>query len=358
MHYTEQPTPPFNSPYQTHAPREDSLLETSYLSHRRHDPMSRYSQGLGLYDYHHQVSATVPSSPSTSEPWSGHVSTGTSPLMTQAIADPYASGAFDHPIIRSPQPWEGSQLSPRSSVSSVAMLPVHSQPRSDNAYHQLSCEMTAVNLGTHGWSHDARYTHNEAMMPSSRHHPMTLAPERLNNTVVPYGNPYGVPNVPRMEPTPTPEYEHQPYHRASSKRSSISSSEYPQISAHKQRTRSRRHTDPATAAFTCSQCNPLKGFARHYNFKQHMETHKADRERPHVCHYEDCKKAFIRNTDLKRHHTSVHLKKKEFSCYKCGSLFARKDTCKRYVVSSCEPSSTTNIKQAQGRWLLQENTAV
>lgn len=329
MQYTEQPTPPFNSPYQTHASRSDSLLETSYLSPSRHDPMSRYPQGLGLYNYHHQVPTTLPPSPSPSEPWSGHVSTGASPLMTQAIADPYASGAFDHPIIRSPQPWDGAQLSPRSSVSSATMVPVHSHPGSDNAYHEMEHEMGTVSIGGHGWSHDPRYAHNETTLPSSRHHPLTVAPERLNSTIIPYGNPYGATQAPRMEATPAPEYENQAYLRASSERSSVSRSEYPQVPAHRQRMRSRRHTNPATAAFVCTMCNPQKGFARHYNYKQHMETHQADRAKPHVCPYEDCRRAFVRKTDLTRHHISVHAKKRDWKCTKCPSMFARKDTCNR-----------------------------
>jgi hypothetical protein len=323
MQYTEQPTPPFNSPYQTHASREDSLLETPYLSPSRHDPMSRYPQGLGLYSYHHQVPTTLPPSPASSEPWSGHVSTGASPLMSQAIADPYASGAFDHPIIRSPQPWEGSQFSPRSSVSSTTMVPVHSHPGCDHTYHELNREMTAVSLGSHGWNHDARYVHNEASLPSSRHHPLTVAP---SSTIIAYGNHYGATQVPRMEPTPA---ENQAYLRASSERSSVSRPRYPQVPAHRQRKRSRRHTSPTTAAFICTLCTTPKGFARHYNYTQHLNTHKANRPRPNVCPYEDCQRAFVRHTDLKRHHISVHAKDKPWHCDRCTAKFARKDTCGR-----------------------------
>ncbi|KAF1927866.1 uncharacterized protein M421DRAFT_162260 [Didymella exigua CBS 183.55] len=325
MLYTEQPTPPFNSPYQTHASREDSLLEAPYLSPSQHNSMSRYPQGLGLYNYHHQAPTTLPPSPSPSEPWSGHVSTGASPIMTQAIADPYASGAFDHPIIRSPQPWDGSQLSPRSSVSSATMVSVHSHPGSNNAYH----EMTTANFGSHSWSHDARYTHNEGTLPLSRHCPLIVVPERLNNNVFPYDNPYDATQIPRMEPTLAMEYDDQAYLRASSEMSSASRPEYPQTPAHRQRIRSRRHTDPATAAFVCTLCKPQKGFARNYNFKQHMETHNPNRAKPHVCRMEGCQKAFVRKLDLDRHNTSVHKKERGFKCDKCPADFARKDTCGR-----------------------------
>lgn len=351
MQYTEQPTPPFNSPYQTHASREDSFLETPYLSPSRHDPMSRYPQGLGLYNYHHQVPTTLPPSPSPSEPWSGHISSGTSPLMTQAIADPYASGAFDHPIIRSPQPWENSQLSPRSSVSSGTMVPVHSHPGSDNAYHEINREMPTVSLGGQGWGHDTRYVQTEPSLPLSRHHPLTVAPERLNSAILPYGHHYGATQLPRMEPTPAPEYEHQACFRASSEKSSTSRPNYPRVAPHKQRLRSRRHTSPSTAAFVCHQCRDPKGFARHYNYKQHMETHKADRARPHVCPYEDCPRAFVRAADLTRHHISVHAKRKDYKCKRCPSLFARKDTCDRCVVLSHDACTMANGNQAHARWL-------
>src|SRR5690242_11250511 len=125
MQYAEQPTPPFNSPYQTHASRTDSLLEPPYLSPSRHETTTKYPHGLGLYNYNNQVHATLPPSPSPSDSWSSHVS-GTSPLMAQVIVDPYASGAFEHPVIRSPQPWEGAQLSPRLSVSPTTVVPLYS----------------------------------------------------------------------------------------------------------------------------------------------------------------------------------------------------------------------------------------
>ena len=153
MQYAEQPTPPFNSPYQTHASRSDSLLDPPYLSPRRHENMSKYPQGLGLYNYHHQLPTTLPPSPSPSDTWSGHVSSSASPLMTQAIADPWASGAYEHPIIRSPQPWSASQLSPRSSVSSVAMVPGYSHAGSEDSYHDMKYGIDTVRLDGHADQH-------------------------------------------------------------------------------------------------------------------------------------------------------------------------------------------------------------
>ncbi|KAF2631185.1 hypothetical protein BU25DRAFT_437713 [Macroventuria anomochaeta] len=338
MQYAEQPTPPFNSPYQTHAPRSDSLLEPPYLSPNRHESTSKYPQGLGLYNYHHQVPTTLPPSPSPSDSWSGHVSTDASPLMAHAIADPYASGAFEHPIIQSPQPWNGAQLSPRSSVSSVIMVPVYSHSGSDNAYHEMSQGRGAISLEGHGWTHDARYVHNEPTLPLSRHHPLTVAPERLNSTILPYENAYGSTQVAKLESTPAPGYENLAYVRASSERSTRTRTEYPQASVHqasvyRQRRRGRRQTGLSTAAFRCYRCD--KGFARQYNYKQHLETHKENREKPHVCPYEDCPKAFVRKTDLNRHNTSVHLRYKDFQCHRCTAKFARKDTRTRHEEDGC-----------------------
>ena len=327
MQYAEQPTPPFNSPYQTHASRSGSLLEPPYLSPSRHESISKYPQGLGLYNYHHQVHTNLPPSPAPSDSWSNHVSTGASPLMTHAIADPYASGAFEHPIIRSPQPWDGAQLSPRSSVSPAAMVPVYSHTVSDDAYHEMNQGVGAVNLEGQAWAHDARYAHNGSTLSSTRHHPLTVAPERLNGIIHPYENAYGSNQVARLEPTPTPEYENHGYAPAPSERSTISRAEFPQVSAHpvnRQSVRNRRHTDPATAPFRCCKCD--KGFARQYNYKQHLETHRKDREKPHVCPYADCQRPFVRKTDLNRHHKSVHLRSRDEKCKRCAAPFSRKDT--------------------------------
>jgi len=328
MQYAEQPTPPFNSPYQTHASRSDSLLEPPYLSPSRTESMSKYPQGLGIYGYHHQVPTTLPPSPSPSDSWSGHISTGASPLMTQAIADPYLSGAFDHPIARSPQPWNNAHLSPRSSASSVTMVPVYSHAGSDHAYQDMHQEMGAVRLENHGWTPDTRYGHNEPALPSLRQHPLTVAPERLNSVMHPYDNAYGTPRMARLEPTSVSEYENQSYGRPSRERSTGSVSEFPGRSAHRERGRSRRQTDPARSQYRCHLC-PDKGFQRQYNYKQHLLTHDDNREKNHVCPEPSCRKAFVRKTDLTRHNVSVHLKEKEYACRKCSKTFARNDTCRR-----------------------------
>lgn len=328
MQYAEQPTPPFNSPYQTHASRSDSLLEPPYLSPSRHETMSKYPHGLGLYNYHHQIPTTLPPSPSPSESWSGHVSSSASPLMTQAIADPWASGAYEHPIIRSPQPWNASHLSPRSSVSSVAMVPGYSHAGSETSYHNISHSMGAVRLDGHAWTHDARYAHDGPTLPSTHHHPsLTVAPERLSSSMLPYDNAYGSTQMSRLEPTPAPETEDLVYGRASRESRSASRADFPQVSLHRQRPRTRRQTEPSTAAFQCHLCG--KGFARSYNHKQHLQTHDDNRLKSHVCEYQDCQRRFVRATDLKRHCLSVHVKSRDHHCRNCTAKFARKDTCQR-----------------------------
>lgn len=65
----------------------------------------------------------------------------------------------------------------------------------------------------------------------------------------------------------------------------------------------RRLTDPSEANFNCDKCG--KYFSRIWNYNAHLETHDPDRPRPHVCRVEDCKKAFVRRTDLTRHQACV-----------------------------------------------------
>ncbi|KAF9694534.1 hypothetical protein EKO04_007365 [Ascochyta lentis] len=329
MQYTEQPTPPFNSPYQTHASRTDSLLEPPYLSTSRNESMSNHSQGLGLYNYHHQVPTTLPPSPSSSDSWSGHVSSGTSPLMTHPIADPWSSGAYEHPIVRSPQPWNAAQLSPRSSVSSVPMVPVYAHNANNDTYHDMNHEMGSIRLGDQGWAADTRYGHNEPALPPSRQLPLTVAPERLSSTLLPYGNAYGSTQM----VTPAPEYNDQPVGRASRERSAGSQSGFPATTVHRQRQSNRRQTDLDKAQYSCLMCQ--KGFSRQYNYKQHLLTHDPNRKKEHTCLWDGCGRSFVRRTDLERHHRSVHLKERSHGCRNCPSGFARKDTCGRHMKDGC-----------------------
>lgn len=58
--------------------------------------------------------------------------------------------------------------------------------------------------------------------------------------------------------------------------------------------------------FQCPQCN--RAFARHFNMKQHMETHNPMRVKPFLCEHSSCGKRFSRKHDLLRHQTSIHQK--------------------------------------------------
>lgn len=89
----------------------------------------------------------------------------------------------------------------------------------------------------------------------------------------------------------------------------------------------RRLTNPSEANFHCDKCG--KYFSRIWNYNAHLETHDPDRPRPHICRVEECKKAFVRRTDLTRHQACVHAKEKKFRCELCSNTFARKDTLRR-----------------------------
>ncbi|UPX18982.1 uncharacterized protein EKO05_0009262 [Ascochyta rabiei] len=330
MQYAEQPTPPFNSPYQTHTSRADTMLEPPYLSSSRNEAMPNHPQGLGLYNYRHQVPTTLPSSPSSSDSWSGHVSTGTLPPMTQPIADPWSSGAYEHPVARSPQPWNAAQMSPRSSVSSVSMVPVYSHHGTDNTYHEISHGIGAVRLGDQVWTPDARYGHSEPALPSSRQYPLTVAPERLSGSILSYDNAY----EPTHMAAPAPEYNDQPSPRRASRETSTGSqSDFPATTVHRQRRGSRKQTELGQAQYSCLMCQ--KGFSRQYNYKQHMLTHDPNRKKDHVCLWDGCGRSFVRRTDLDRHHRSVHLKERSHKCRNCPAGFARKDTCGRHENDGC-----------------------
>ncbi|KAG0642038.1 hypothetical protein HOY80DRAFT_1008146 [Tuber brumale] len=100
------------------------------------------------------------------------------------------------------------------------------------------------------------------------------------------------------------------------------------------RVRKKRHlTEPSEANFHCTKCG--KYFSRIWNYNAHLETHNPHRPRPHVCPVDDCKKAFVRRTDLTRHQQCVHAKDKKFRCELCNNMFARKDTLRRHEDDGC-----------------------
>ncbi|KAF1943034.1 hypothetical protein EJ02DRAFT_344292 [Clathrospora elynae] len=337
--YADQPTPPFNSPYQQHATRTGSLLESPYPSPVRHESRSKYPQGLGLYEIQHQqpLPAGLPPSPQPSEAWGGHYSTGVSPLMTEALADPWASGAFDHPVSRSPLPWTSAQTSPRSSLSS------YTREMSAFSHEGSEHDFSSVKVENSGWGSDVHFAADGPVemhgLPSSRQPPLTVAPERLSAGIFSYDNAYTSPAMPRYEATPVFDYNNRGFERAPSEESvgsprSQTRSSYTATPGNRERTRNRRHTDPAHAAYRCQLC-PDKGFARRYNYNQHMLTHDSCRRKDNICTFPGCMKEFVRKTDLARHDQSVHQKVRNFQCTRCPQAFARKDTLRRHEEDGC-----------------------
>lgn len=333
--YADQPTPPFNSPYQQHAARSNTMLQSAYPSQGQTSLQSKGPYGLGLYGYHQPMPTGLPPSPQHSEVWPGQYSTVTSPMVTEALANPWESGAFDHPVARSPVPWTSTQTSPRSSLSSYTRdVSVFSHEDPEPAF-------PGVKLESAGWASEVPFGTNASPgmipLPSSRNHSQTVAPARLDVGMYTYSNVYPSPGIPRYELGPTYEFDDRDVKRAPSEASvgshhSGARSTYASSTVSRQRKRNRRHTDPAHAVFRCHVC-PDKGFDRKYNYRQHMLTHDSRRKKDHVCPYPGCGKEFVRKTDLARHDQSIHQQAKNYKCALCPSAFARKDTLRRYVFS-------------------------
>lgn len=259
-------------------------------------------------------------------------------MVTETLADPWTSGAFDHPVERSPVPWASAQTSPRSSLSPYTReMSVLSHEESEPVFAGVKSEGTV-------WSSEMSFGTNASAgmmeLSSSRQQPDTMASERLDASMYPYGNAYPSPGIPRYEAAPTYELGNREVPRATSEASVNSQhsgprSSYASSTGAEEQPRNRRHTDPSQSVYRCTICPDNKGFARKYNYKQHMLTHDVFRKKEHVCPYPDCGKGFVRKTDLTRHNQSIHQQAKNFKCDKCPSAFARKDTLRRHDHEGC-----------------------
>ena len=326
MSARDQPTPPFNSPYQQ-ALKPTSLLHSpAYPSPARSDsePSKYPTDGLGLYAYTPSYptsgppAATVlyPPSPQPTEAWT-HLSTGTSPLITEASADPWTS-SYDHAVSRSPLPWAPQHASHRSSLSSTRDMSIFSHDGSEHGFPSIKLE------GTGEWG-----TEDDSSPPTLRNSiPLTVAPNRLSTSTFPYDHAYESPPIPKFESLKEDSYDEQDYDSMAydpHERSPRSRINRAGVTA---RTRHRRNpTTPDNANFACHVCG--KFFQRSYNHKTHMEIHNPQRKKDWICTIEDCTKVFVRKTDLDRHKKSVHYKIKDYDCLRCGRHFARKDTLRR-----------------------------
>ncbi len=250
-------------------------------------------------------------------------------MMTATIADPWSSGAFDHPVSRSPLPWNSSQESPRSSLSSYTReMSAFSHEGSEQALPVVKVEGSA-------WTPEMSFPVDTSAemngLPSLREPALTVAPERLSAGVYPYDNPYACSPMPKYEPMYG--YGVEKFEREHSEDSTgsmqMGQSRFVTPGGSRgDRLRNRRHTDPANASYHCPLC-PEKGFARKYNYNQHMLTHDTYRKKENICMYPGCGKEFVRKTDLARHDQSVHQRAKPFKCARCPSAFSRKDTLRR-----------------------------
>jgi len=309
MSSRNQPTPPFNSPYQQ-ALKSNALLHSpTYSVPTRNDvePSHHPPQGLGLYNYHSNP-VLFPPSPQPSESWS-HNSHGTSPMIPEPIVDPWTSGAYDHPVSRSPIPWPQYQGSHRSSLSSQREMSVYSAEGSEYGFVQVKLETGS------GWSTE------EDASPQG-----TVAPNKLTTTnAFPYPS-YGSPSMSSNTTIMGSSYDDR-FSEQVPQEGHATDSRGGKTKTIRHNKRRKNRTSPESAKFNCELCG--LGFVRLYNKKTHLARHNPERAKDHSCPEEDCNRQFERKADLDRHYKSVHAKLKDHMCPHCGKGFSRSDTLRR-----------------------------
>lgn len=90
-------------------------------------------------------------------------------------------------------------------------------------------------------------------------------------------------------------------------------------------------THDAQTKNKCDVCG--KVFTRSWLLKGHMRTHTG--ERPFVCPYDDCDKAFADKSNLRSHMLIHSVTSKNFSCQKCGRSFAQKRYLHKHLLEVC-----------------------
>jgi hypothetical protein len=304
-----------------------SLLQSpAYPSPARSDSeSSKYAvDGLGLYAYSQSFptsgpptnSVLYPPSPQPTEAWT-HLSAAASPLMSEAHVDPWTSN-YDHPTSRSPLSWAPHHHSHRSSLSSARDMSIFSHDGSEHAFPQIKLE------GGSEWGSD-----EDSSPPTIQDQtPLTVAPERLTNSIFPYDSQYETSSLPRFDTPVVESYDNRSFHSSPEETRPRGLRVRRRSTGVTPRTRIRRNfSTPENAQHTCRQCG--KHFQRKYNHDSHMQTHNPTRKKEHICEHRGCGKEFVRKTDLDRHERSVHLKTRPFVCTLCDHSFARKDTLRR-----------------------------
>ncbi|KAF2816251.1 uncharacterized protein BDZ99DRAFT_514848 [Mytilinidion resinicola] len=327
----------------------------SYPSPARSDSAVNYSpDGLGLYNYSitlpvgqpQNASTLYPPSPQPTEAWNPHMSSSTSPLMPEVLADQWPS-LYDPPVTRSPLSWNQAfsypppglvdpnrspglrahhHYSHRSSVSSSNETSMYSRAGSE-AVFTPNVKLEAP----HDWLDDGDVSPHGVL----RQQPLTVSPDRLSNNAL-YRYDYGSPTLQMMDSEAAAESAKMEDRnsRSAPPERRRSSGRREHFADRSSRMRIRRNpTTPQNANYACEICHKL--FQRSYNHKAHMTTHDPLREHPHKCPYPNCQRGFVRKTDLSRHEQSVHVKTKNFKCAACEAHFARRDTLRRHEEDGC-----------------------